>query len=175
VYYDTPSLSTSRLQSHSSPSLNTMIFNQESPYPVHLIPPHSVVRPRTASQAAHIVSVSLTDVDAVPPTMTTPADREKAGAPKSILKSRRTDSYAVNPPLSPDKHVTQRNPPRAADTTVRQSTLTSGGGQVTLPLSSSELARVTPTMSRKRSSRARPLSRPSPDDESLKMVEPMPR
>jgi hypothetical protein len=172
-YYDIPSASTTRLQqSHSSPSINSMIFNQESPYPVHVISPHSVARPRTASQAARVISVSLTDVDTVPATMATSADREKAGAPKSILKSRRTDSSAVIP--TSEKHAIQRNPPRAADPAVRQSTLTSGGGQVTLP-SSSEPARVTPTMSRRRSSRARPLSRQSPDEESFKPVDTMPR
>jgi|SRR6266850_1087830 len=174
VYYDIPSLSTTRLQqSHSSPSINSMIFNQESPYPVHVISPYSVAQPRTASQAARVVSVSLTDVDTVPATMITSADREKAGAPKSILKSRRTDSSAVSPPS--EKQATQRNPPRAADPAVRQSTLTSGGGQATLPLSTSEAARVSPTMSRRRSSRARPLSRPSPDDESFRTVDTMPR
>jgi hypothetical protein len=169
VYYDIP---TTRLQqSHSSPSINSMIFNQESPYPVHVISPHSMARPRTASQAARVVSVSLTDVDTVSATTTTSA--EKTGAPKSILKSRRTDSSAVNPPS--EKYATQRNPTRATDPAVRQSTMTNGGGQVTLPLSSSEPARVSPTMSRRRSSRARPLSRPSPDEESFKTVDTMPR
>ena len=173
-YYDTPSFLTSHLQQpQSSPSINTMIFNQESPYPVHVIPPHSSARPRTASQAARIVSsTSIAEVDVMPPPMTTATEREKAGPRKSILKSRRTDSSAN--PLPPDQLGTRKSLSRV-DPAVRPGALSGGGGRVTPPSSSSDPVRVSPTSSRRRSSRAAALPRPSPDDETFEIPEPVPR
>ena len=70
-YYDddTPSLSISQLQqSRSSPSAYTMIFKQESPYTVHVMPPRSSAQPRTISQPARIVySASLAEVNVTLP------------------------------------------------------------------------------------------------------------
>ena len=171
-YYDTPSFSTSQLQqSHGSPSINMMIFNQESPYPVHVLPPNSSARPRTASQAARIVSsASLAEVDAMPPPMTTATEREKAGPPKSILKSRRTESSANS--LPPDQLGTRKSLSRV-DPAARAGALPGGGGRVTPPSSSSDSVRVSP--SRRRSSRAAALPRPSPDDETSETTEPVPR
>jgi len=173
-YYDTPSLLTSRLQqSHSSPSINMMIFNQESPYPVHVIPPHSSARPRTASQAARIVSsASFADADVMPPPMTTPTEREKAGPPRSILKSRRTESSANS--LPPDQLGTRKSLSRV-DPAARPGSLAGGGGRVTPPSSSSDSVRVSLTSPRRRPSRASALPRPSPDDESFETTEPVPR
>jgi len=173
-YYDTPALLTSQLQqSRSSPSINMMIFNQESPYPVHVIPPHSSARPRTASQAARIVSsASLADVDVMPPPMTTTTERERAGPPKSILKSRRTESSATS--LPPDQLGTRKSLSRV-DSAARAGALAGGGGRITPPSSSSDSVRVSPTSSRRRSSRAAALPRPSPDDESFETTEPVPR
>ncbi len=172
LYRDPPSLSTSQLQqSRSSPSINTMIFNQESPYPIHVIPPQSTARPRTASQAARFVSsASLTDVNAM--SSTTATDREKAGAPRSILKSRRPDSSASS--LPPEQHATRKSLSRP-DTVVRSSTLTGGGGRVTSPSSSQESTRFSSTSSRQRSSRATVLSQPSQEDETFKTIDPVPR
>jgi hypothetical protein len=171
-YYDTPSFSTSQLQqSHNRPSINMMIFNQESPYPVHVLPPNSSARPRTASQAARIVSsASLAEVDGMPPPMTTATEREKAGPPKSILKSRRTESSTNS--LPPDQLGTRKSLSRV-DLAARAGALPGGGGRVTPPLSSSDSVRVSP--SRRRSSRAAALPRPSPDDETSETTEPVPR
>jgi len=172
-YYDTLSLSTSQLQqSHSGLSINTMVFNQESPYPVHVIPPHSLVRPRTASQAARVVSsASLAEVDVMPPPMTTAIEREKAGPPKSILKSRRTDS-STNP-LPPDQLGTRKSLSRV-DPAVRPDALGGSGDWATRLSSSSDTVRVSSTSSRRRSSRAAAVPRLSPDDEISETTEPVP-
>jgi hypothetical protein len=161
-YYDTRSLSTSQLQqSHSSPSINAMIFNQESPYPVHVIPPSSSARPRTASQAARILSnASFSEVEV------------KAGPRKSILKSRHTDSSSN--PLPPDQLGTRKSLSRV-DSAVRSSALAGVGGGVTPPSSSTDFVRVSSVSSRRRSSRAATLQRPSPDVESFEAAEPVPR
>jgi len=173
-YYDTPLLSTSQLQqSHSRPSINAMIFNQESPYPVHVIPPHSSARPRTASQAARIVSsASFAEVDAMPPPMATATEGGKVGPRKSILKSRRTDSSAN--PLPPDQLGTRKSLTRV-DSAVRSSALAGVGGGVTPPSSSTDFVRVSSTSSRRRSSRTAALPRPSPNDDSFETAEPVPR
>jgi hypothetical protein len=54
LYHDTSSLSTSQLQqSRSSPLVSSMVFNQESPYPVHVLPSNATRRHhRTASQTS---------------------------------------------------------------------------------------------------------------------------
>ena len=141
---------------------------QESPYPIHwhVIPPHSSARPRTASQAARIVSfASFLVVASV-------TEGEKAGLPKSILKSRRTDSSAN--PLPPDQLGTRKSLSRV-DPAVRSGALAVVGGGVTPPSSSTDSVRVSPTSSRRRSSRVAALPRPSPDDESFETTEPVPR
>jgi len=173
-YYHTPLLSTSQLQrSHSSPSINTVIFNQESPYPVHVIPPHSPVWPRTASQAARVVSfASLAEVDVMPPPMTAATESEKAGPPKFILESRRTDS-STNP-LPPDQLGTRKSLSRF-DPVVRLGALAGGGDGVTPRSSFSDSVRVSPTSSRRRSSRAAAVRRLSPDDESFEITGLLPR
>ena len=168
LHHDTPYLSTSQLQqSHSSSSINSMVFYSESPYPVHVLPPNSTSRPRTASQAARVLSsASLTEVGVMPSPTASTADREKTNVPKSILKSRRTDSSAS--PLSPERHATRGSQSRTDSMMRAKGTLTGGGGWVTPP--SSPSVRVSP--SRRRSSRAPTFSQPSPDDETFKLVEP---
>ncbi|KAI9511712.1 hypothetical protein F5148DRAFT_1168271 [Russula earlei] len=177
LYYDTPSLLTAQIQhSHSTPSINSMLFNQESPYPVHVLSPNTTYRPRTASQTARMISTaSLTDVDVAPPTPPPPAsatsatEREKVGAPKSILKSRRTDS-----PLPSSEQLAMRSRRSRADSVARPSTLMGGGGHATPTSSSFDPSRVSPTSTRTRLGRAPTHSRPSPDERTGKTIGPMP-
>ncbi|KAH9968678.1 hypothetical protein BC827DRAFT_1263183 [Russula dissimulans] len=194
--HDAPSLSTSQLQqSHSTSSIHSMVFNQESPYPVHILPSHSKHRPRTASQASRIVpSPSTVDADVMPsptppPPTTTSAsgtDKEKvAAAPKSILKSRRTDSAAgplspPPPPLPPpEQQLAMRSRRSRADSVARPSAPVSssngnGESRVTPPPSPFDSVRVSPTRERVRSSRAPALPRRPPDETITTMMEPMP-
>jgi hypothetical protein len=108
-YHDTP-----LPPPHGHSSINSLIFDQESPYPVRIPRSSTTSRPRAASQAPHrLRSISsaphlvpdsqrppslLTEADAMPPPPLS-ADREKMGAPKSILKPRRVDLPTA--PLSP--------------------------------------------------------------------------
>jgi hypothetical protein len=162
-----PSLSTSQLQkSRSSPSMRSMVFNQESPYPVHVLPSNSTRRRRTASQTAHTISsASLTDVDVMPspspplPRPPSSSEKEKAGVPKSILKSRRTESSASTLPT--EQHAVSSRQSRT-DAVLGRSTSSSGGGRVTPP-SSSESTRISPTKSRQRVNPPPLPSQPSPD------------
>jgi hypothetical protein len=107
-YHDTP-----LPPPHGNSSINSLIFDQESPYPVRVPRSSTTSRPRAGSQAPHrLRSISsaphlvpgserppslLTEADAMPPPLS--ADREKMGAPKSILKPRRVDIPTA--PLSP--------------------------------------------------------------------------
>ncbi|KAH9997781.1 hypothetical protein BJV74DRAFT_826445 [Russula compacta] len=172
LHHDTPFLSTAQLQqSQSSSSINSMVFYSESPYPVHVLPPNSTSRPRTASQAARALSsASLTEVGVMPSPTASTADREKTNVPKSILKSRRTDSSAS--PLSPEHHATRGSQSRADSMMRTRSTFMGGGGRLTPPSSPFESMRVSPLSSRRRSSRAPTPSQMSPDDETFKPVEP---
>jgi hypothetical protein len=67
--YQSTSLSTSQLQqSRSSRSMSSMVFNQESSYPVHVLQSNATRRRRTASQTGRAISsTSLTDADVMPP------------------------------------------------------------------------------------------------------------
>ena len=171
-YHDTPLLSTSQLQqSRSSPSINSMFFNQESPYPVHVLPPSVTSRRRTASQTARIQSsASLAEVDVTPPPSASfVTEKEKASVPKSILKSRRTESSAS--PLPMELQAARRSQSRT-DPVVRRSTPSGGGDRPTPP--SSDSTRVSPTKSRRRSNRVPVPSHPS-QDEAFPALESVPR
>lgn len=169
----TPSLSTSQLQkSRSSPSMSSMVFNQESPYPVHVLPSNSTRRRRTASQSARAISsASLTDADVMPPptpplpppTPSSP-EKEKASVPRSILKSRRTESSASPLPTEQQQHASVARSQSRTDAVLGRSTSSSGGGRVTTPpSSSSEPTRNSPTKSRQRVNPPPLPSQPSPD------------
>ena len=168
--HHTPSLSTSQLQkSRSSPSMRSMVFNQESPYPVHVLPSNSTRRRRTASQVARTISsASLTDADVMPspplppppPPPSSSSEKEKAAAPKSILKSRRTESSAS--PLPTEQHAVSKSQSRT-EAVLGRNTSSSGGGRVTPPSSSSESTRISPTKSRQRVNPPPLPSQPSPD------------
>ena len=173
LYHDTPTLSTSQLQkSRSSPSMNSMVFNQESPYPIHVLPSNSTRRRRTASQAARAISsASLTDADVLrspplpppPPSSSSPSEKDKAAVPKSILKSRRTES-STSPLPTTEQHAVSKSQSRI-ESVLGRSTSSSGGGRVTaLPSSSSESTRNSPTKLRHRVNPPPPLpSQSSPD------------
>ena len=170
LHQDTPLLSTKQLQqSRSTPSISSMVFNQESPYPVHVVQSKSTSRLRTASQTARVhSSASLAEVDVTPPpSASLPAtDKEKTSVPKSILKPRRAESSANPIPL--ELHMARRSQSRT-DPVVRRST-TSGGGRTTPPSSASESTRISPIKSRRRSNRMPVPSRPSQDDEAVDSV-----
>src|SRR5260221_7819667 len=87
-----------RHHSHNS----TMTFNQESPYLIHVIPPHSSARRRTASQAVRIVSsASSAEVHVMPPPIATVTEREKAGPPKSITQIQAHGQFCRPPATRP--------------------------------------------------------------------------
>lgn len=165
-YHDAPTLSTSQLQkSRSNPTMSSMVFNQESPYPVHVLSSNSTRRRRTASQTARsISSASLTDADAtLRPPLPSSSEKEKATVPRSILKSRRTESSTS--PLPTEQHARSQS---RTDAVLSRSTSTSGGGRVTPPSSSSESPRFSPTKSRQRVNPP-PLPSPlSPDSQVFK-------
>jgi hypothetical protein len=81
LYYDSSSLSKSRLQQPgSSPSTSSMVFSQESSYPV--LPSNITRRDRTASQTARAISsASPTDADVMlpspPPPSSSSCEKEK--------------------------------------------------------------------------------------------------
>ncbi|KAI9444923.1 hypothetical protein H4582DRAFT_1845024 [Lactarius indigo] len=110
--HDTPLSSKSpSLRLARDSSINSMVFDQESPYPVLVSSQRpSSSRPRTSPQSAGPLSPTLstyhssirqselpplpTEADAMPPHVMSPTDRERTGAPKSILKPRRSDNSA---------------------------------------------------------------------------------
>jgi hypothetical protein len=151
-YHDTPSLTTSQLQqSRSTPSINSMFFNQESPYPVHVLPPGALRRRRTASQTARVISTtSLAEADDMPPlpSASSTTEKDKAIVPKSILKSRRTESSASQ--MASEQHARPRSQSRTDSMVSRSRSFGGGsGGGVTPPSSSSsESTRISPTKSR---------------------------
>ena len=114
VPHDTPlsSKSPSPRLVRAGSSTSSMVFDQESPYPVLVQSQRvSTTRPRTSTQPSSISSPTAlarrssmrqsevpTESDAVPPHAMSPTDRERAGAPKSILKPWRSDNPA-GPPL----------------------------------------------------------------------------
>jgi hypothetical protein len=167
LYYDTPTLSTSQLQqSRSSPSMSSMFFNQESPYPVHVLPSNSTRRRRrTASQSARAISsASLTDVDVMPPPPPLPpsSEKEKANVPKSILKSKRTESSTSL--FQTEQHAVSSRQSRT-DAMLSRTTSSSGRGRVTPPSSPHESStRVfSPTKSRQWPNPPPLPSQPSPE------------
>ncbi len=168
LYHDVPSFSTSQLQqSRSTPSISSMVFNQESPYPVHVLSPGAVARRRTASQAARAISsASLVEVDVM---LSPTTEKEKASVPKSILKSRRTESSAGPLPLE-QQHAAPRTQSRADTTTSRSTSMGGGvGGRVTTSSSSSESTRISPTKSRQWTNLPPLPSQSSPNGEITKL------
>ncbi|KAI0308092.1 hypothetical protein B0F90DRAFT_1813420 [Multifurca ochricompacta] len=169
LYHDTPSLQTSQTlqQTHSISSINSMIFDQESPYPVHISSQRSSTsRPRTASQVTHTLSptssihrhrssvrdsrflASLNQTDALPPpSPSTTMDMEKIGPPKSILKFWRSDS--PNSPQLPEQNTQTRQ--SHADSVASDSTFI--GGSRATPSSSFESARLLHASPPRRSNR----------------------
>jgi hypothetical protein len=96
-----------------------------------------------------------------PPSASSATEKEKASVPKSILKSRRTESSASPLPLD----VAPRRQSRT-DPVMRRSTPSGAGGSKTPP-SPPESTRHSPSKSRRRSNRAPVPSQPSPDDETF--------
>ncbi|KAH8997424.1 hypothetical protein EDB92DRAFT_1813859 [Lactarius akahatsu] len=125
--HDTPLSSKSpspRLARDSS--INSMVFDQESPYPVLVSSQRpSTSRPRTTPQPAGPLSPTLSthrssmrqselpplpaEADAMPPHATSPTDRERTGAPKSILKPWRSDNST-----GPEQYATRNRRSRGA-------------------------------------------------------------
>ncbi|KAH9178841.1 hypothetical protein EDB89DRAFT_1928740 [Lactarius sanguifluus] len=125
--HDTPLSSKSpspRLARDSS--INSMVFDQESPYPVLVSSQRpSSSRPRTTAQSAGPLSPTLSthrssmhqselpplpaEADAMPPHAMSPTDRERTGAPKSILKPWRSDN-----PTGPEQYATRNRRSRGA-------------------------------------------------------------
>jgi hypothetical protein len=88
------------------------------------------------------------------------SEKEKAAVPKSILKSRRTESSASTLPT--EQHAVSSRQSRT-DAVLGRSTSSSGGDRVTPPSFSSELTRISPTKSRQRVNPPPLPSQPSPD------------
>jgi hypothetical protein len=126
LYHDTPSLSTSQLQqSRSSPLVSSMVFNQESPYPVHVLSSNATRRHhRTASQTSCRRHHRHHNHH----------QKGKGYRAKSILKSRRTEGSTS--PLPTEQHAVSKSQSRT-DTVLSRSSSSGGGGRVTPPSSSS--------------------------------------
>jgi hypothetical protein len=161
-----------------SSSTNTLVFNQDSPYPVRVsVPRPSAPRPRAASQGLHPLlsssthrllpvserPASLGEADAMPPQTPLTADSEKTGVPKSILKARRMDHPSPSPSPSPSPGTRQSR---------TDSVRPMGGGQAIAPPPSFEPAHLSPTTARTRPNR-RPTHQPSPDV-TFENVDPVP-
>ncbi|KAH9044615.1 hypothetical protein EDB85DRAFT_1854326 [Lactarius pseudohatsudake] len=125
--HDTPLSSKSpspRLARDSS--ISSMVFDQESPYPVLVSSQRpSSSRPRTTPQPAGPLSPTLSthrssmrqselpplpaETDAMLPHAMSPTDRERTGAPKSILKPWRSDNST-----GPEQYATRNRRSRGA-------------------------------------------------------------
>ncbi|KAH9065866.1 hypothetical protein EDB87DRAFT_1555263 [Lactarius vividus] len=107
-------------------SINSMVFDQESPYPVLVSSQRpSSSRPRTSPQSASPLSPTLSthrssmrhselpplpaEADAMPPHPMSPTDRERTGVPKSILKPWRSDNST-----GPEQYATRNRRSRGA-------------------------------------------------------------
>ena len=171
----------------SGSSISSMVFDQESPYPVLVSSQrHSGARPRTSPQHTGPLSPTLkhrssmrqsgllpfpTDSDAMQPHANSPTDRERTGAPKSILKPRRSDNPAG--PLLPEQYATRPRRSRGGSEVYAGGKPPAvGGNRVSASIESTHPPpQISPP---RRPNRGTMRSIPSQDLESFKIIDPSP-
>jgi hypothetical protein len=146
-------LSTSPLQqSHSSPLMSSVVFNQGSPYPVHVLPSNATCRRRTALQTARAISsTSLTDATAATAATTTIIRKGKGYRAKIHTRIQEHGKFYKS---IVSRAASVLRSQSSTDAVLSRSTSSSGGGRVTPP-SSSESTRISPTKSRQQANRPR--------------------
>jgi hypothetical protein len=141
-------LSTSPLQqSHSSPLMSSVVFNQGSPYPVHVLPSNATCRRRTASQMARAILSSSSSSSAAIIII-----RKGKGYRAKIHTRIQEHGKFYKSIVSRAASVLRSQ--SSTDAVLSRSTSSSGGGRVTPP-SSSESTRISPTKSRQQANRPR--------------------
>lgn len=178
--HDTPLSSKSpspRLARDSS--ISSMVFDQESPYPVLVSSQRpSSSRPRTTPQPAGPLSPTLSthrssmrqselpplpaEADAVPPHAMSPTDRERTGAPKSILKPWRSDNTT-----GPEQYATRNRRSRGASE-VHGKPPGMSGNRVSASIESTRPLQTSPP---RRPSRGTLRTIPPEDIEALKIMD----
>ncbi|KAF8273023.1 hypothetical protein EI94DRAFT_1783354 [Lactarius quietus] len=162
-------------------SSTSMVFDQESPYPVLVQQSQrqSSSRPRASQQPNDSLSpTSLTnrssvrhsetptESDATLPHALSPTDRERTGAPKSILKPWRSDNSA-SPPL-PEQFAARTRRSRGGSEAYASKFPAMGTNRVSASI---ESTRTSPP---RRPNRGTLRKIPSQDMEALKMIESSP-
>ncbi|KAI9460461.1 hypothetical protein BJY52DRAFT_1117869 [Lactarius psammicola] len=159
--HDTPLSSKSpSLRLARDSSINSMVFDQESPYPVLVSSQRpSSSRPRTSPQStgplsptafAHRSSIRQSELPALPnesdatppPHAMSPTDRERMGAPKSILKPWRSDNSAG--PLLPEQFATRTRRSRGGSEVHASKTPGLGGNRVSASIESTRPPQTSP-------------------------------
>jgi hypothetical protein len=139
-------LSTSPLQqSHSSPLMSSVVFNQGSPYPVHVLPSNATCLRRTASQMARAILSSSSSAAII-------IIRKGKGYRAKIHTQIQEHGKFYKSIVSREASVLRSQ--SSTDAVLSRSTSSSGGGRVTPP-SSSESTRISPTKSRQQANRPR--------------------
>ncbi|KAH9081783.1 hypothetical protein EDB83DRAFT_2310125 [Lactarius deliciosus] len=178
--HDTPLSSKSpspRLARDSS--ISSMVFDQESPYPVLMSSQRpSSSRPRATPQPSGPLSPTLSthrssmrqsdlpplpaEADAMPPHAMSPTDRERTGAPKSILKPWRSDNTT-----GPEQYATRNRRSRGASE-VHGNPPGMGGNRVSASIESTRPPQTSPP---RRPSRGTLRTIPPEDLEAFKIMD----
>lgn len=167
-------------------SVNSMVFDQESPYPVLVSSQQrlSSSRPRTSPQSTSTLSPTSsihrssmrqselpplpTESDAMPQHAMSPTDRERTGAPKSILKPWRSDN-STSPPL-PEQFANRTRRSRGGSEVHASSKPPGmGGNRVSASIDST---RPTQTSPPRRLNRGTMRTIPSQDNDTFKIMDP---
>lgn len=146
-------------------SMNSMVFDQESPYPVLVSSQQrlSSSRPRISPQTTD--TLSPTESDLTPPFAMSPTER----APKSILKPWRSDKPA-SPPL-PDQYATRTRRSRVGSEVNAGNPPGMGGARVSASIESTRPPQTSPP---RRSNRGTLRTIPWQDNETFKIIDPTP-
>ena len=163
-------------------SISSMVFDQESPYPVLVQSQRiSSSRPRTSPQhSGALPPISLTrrssvrqsemptETNAAPPHALSPPDMERTTAPKSILKPWRSDNSAT-PPL-PEQFASRTRRSRVGSEAHASTLPGMGVDRVSASIESTRLPQTSPP---RRPSRGTLRKIPS-QNESFKILDPTP-
>jgi hypothetical protein len=174
-----------RLTRESS-SINSMVFDQESPYPVlassqrlsgarprispqHTGPLSPTLTRRSSMRQSDIPPLPDTESDATPPHANSQTDRERTGAPKSILKPWRSDNSAGSP--LPEQYATRSRRSRGgSEVYVGSKPPGMGGNRVSASIEPTRPP--PPTSPPRRLNRGTLRSIPSQDNETFKIMDP---
>ena len=160
-------------------SINSMVFDQESPYPVLVSSQRlSSSRPRTSPQSTgpptaftHRSSIRQSELPVLPTESDamSPTDRERTGAPKSILKPWRSDNSAG--PLLPDQYATRTRRSRGGSEVHASKPPGMGGNRASASIESTRPPQTSPP---RRPSRGTLRMIPSQDIETFKIMDTSP-